>query len=211
MTGLRVRKKEAARRRIIHAAAQLFADRGIDATTMEEVAAAADVSVATVYNYFGSKTVLLVAGVEDDAEAMLAEGAAVLARPGTDPRRAVKKLLRIYLEHLTAWDRHLLREVMGAMFQPGGDELATGLAQTDERLIAQLTELLEHFRSRGALHPAVASPEAALLLFSTVVTHLFIFLSLESYTPARLTSQVTRQIDLAFHGLAAPDQKANQP
>jgi AcrR family transcriptional regulator len=172
---------------------------------MEDIAAAADVSVATVYNYFGSKTTVLVAGVEDDAETMLEQGARVLATPGTDPRRAVRKLLGIYLQHLTAWDRRLLREVMGAMFQPGGDELASGLAQTDERLIAQLTELLGRFQERSALQPHIAPAEAALLLFSTVVTQLFIFLSLETFTPDELTAQVSRQIDIAFDGLASPD------
>ena len=50
VTGLRDRKKQEVRRRIIAAAADLFTTPGLDATTMEDIAAAADVSVATVYN-----------------------------------------------------------------------------------------------------------------------------------------------------------------
>ena len=91
---------------------------------------------------------------------------------------------------------------MVAMFQPGGDELATGLAKTDELLIAQLVELLDHFKSSGALRSEIESDEAAILLFSAMVTQLFIYLSLHRLTADDLSSQVERQIDLAFIGLA---------
>ncbi len=202
MTSLRDRKKEASRKRIIHTAEELFAAKGIDATTMDEIAALADVSVATVYNYFGTKTALILAGVEDDTDRMIDEGASVLAAPGLDAHVAVKRLFGIYIEHLTAWDRHLLGEVMVAMFRPGGDQLASGLAQTDERLIGQLVELLEHYRFSGALQADVSSEEAALLLFSAMAAQLFSYLSLDGQTARELNAQVARQVDLAFTGLA---------
>jgi AcrR family transcriptional regulator len=53
--GLRERKKRETRRRIADAAAGLFAERGFEGTTVADVAAAADVSVKTVFNYFPAK------------------------------------------------------------------------------------------------------------------------------------------------------------
>ncbi|MFC1401872.1 MULTISPECIES: TetR/AcrR family transcriptional regulator [Streptacidiphilus] len=53
--GLRERKKRQARQHIAETAAGLFLERGFDAVTMAEIAAAADVSVNTVYNYFPAK------------------------------------------------------------------------------------------------------------------------------------------------------------
>ena len=55
MTTLRERKKLAAWRAIRAAALQLFDERGYEATTIEDIAAAADVSRATFFNYFASK------------------------------------------------------------------------------------------------------------------------------------------------------------
>ncbi|GLW99004.1 TetR/AcrR family transcriptional regulator [Microtetraspora sp. NBRC 16547] len=53
--GLRERKKQQTRQRISEVAIGLFVERGFDRVTIAEVAAAADVSVNTVYNYFESK------------------------------------------------------------------------------------------------------------------------------------------------------------
>ena len=63
--GLRERKKRAAREAIAATARRLFAERGFDAVTVAEVAAAADVSEKTVFNHFPTKEDLAFAGREE--------------------------------------------------------------------------------------------------------------------------------------------------
>jgi AcrR family transcriptional regulator len=53
--GLRERKKAKSRLAISNVATKMFIERGFDHVTVAEVAAAADVSVATIFNYFETK------------------------------------------------------------------------------------------------------------------------------------------------------------
>jgi AcrR family transcriptional regulator len=202
VTGLRDRKKQQARHRIIRAAAELFAEKGMADTTMEEIAASSDVSVGTVYNYFGTKNALLLAGVEEETEKMISAGMATLAHPGDDPLAAVKRLIHVYLDDFSAWDPRLLREVMGAAFsQTGGEDLTSELAQLDQLLLEQMMVLLSHFHTQGKLAHGVQVHEATLLVFSAFFLQLFMFMSLEDFEISDLYEQVDRQIELAFAGI----------
>jgi len=61
----RAERADATRRRVLDAAVHLFVERGYHATTIESIAAAADVSVETIYKRFGSKAGMLKAAREE--------------------------------------------------------------------------------------------------------------------------------------------------
>ena len=61
MTGMRERKRQERRDAIIDAAMELFQSHGYEQTTMEDIAACADISAPTLYRYFPRKTELLIA------------------------------------------------------------------------------------------------------------------------------------------------------
>src|SRR5437868_13991976 len=57
--GLRERKKQRTRETIARAAHELFVERGYHATTLPDIAEAADVSTRTIFAYFPSKEDIL--------------------------------------------------------------------------------------------------------------------------------------------------------
>lgn len=87
-TQLRERKKRATRRALQLAGLTLVAERGLDAVTTEEIAAAAGVSQRTLFNYFASKEEVLV-GHDPDLVQRLA--ARLLDQP---PERSSLEALR---------------------------------------------------------------------------------------------------------------------
>jgi AcrR family transcriptional regulator len=62
--GLRERKKQRTRQLIAETARAMFVERGFDAVAVAEVARAADVAEATVFNYFPTKEDLVFEGME---------------------------------------------------------------------------------------------------------------------------------------------------
>ncbi|MGK4584656.1 TetR/AcrR family transcriptional regulator [Kitasatospora sp. HPMI-4] len=90
--GLRERKKRQTRQRISEAALGLFVARGFDNVTIAEVAAAAEVSVKTLYNYFEAKEDLVLP--PDEASPQRLADIVCARQPGESAARAVLGRLR---------------------------------------------------------------------------------------------------------------------
>jgi AcrR family transcriptional regulator len=78
---LRERKKAETRERIIAVAVRIFGKKGIDAATVDEIAAAAEVGKGTIYNYFQTKEDIIVAFLVDIENDVQAEIARLIQRP----------------------------------------------------------------------------------------------------------------------------------
>ena len=163
----RERKKRELRERIYDESAQLFLRHGFDATTVEQIAEAADVSQATFFNYFPSKddlilqmTTEVLGVVRILVEEQRKRDASTRARINDMSLRATRLIQNTQL--LT---RDLLRALMR---KPGGSgELLADVRQA-------LAELMRDGQERGDVRSdrdAEFLAEMLIAVFYGTITH----------------------------------------
>lgn len=159
--GLRERKKQRTRETIVDAAMTLFAERGFDATTIADVAAAADIAPRTFFGYFPSKEAV----VFHEHDELLAGFAARLREraPGETAFDAMRAWLVDLIGTLDLDDprRHVRRRLTDATPALAAAERAN-LAQFE----AVLTEAVA--RDLGAAADALAPRLAAAAAIATL-------------------------------------------
>lgn len=106
--GLRERKKVRTRRSIQDAALRLFAEQGYDATTVDQIAEAADISPSTFFRYFPTKEDTVFA---DEYDPLLV--AAIESQPAdATPIEAVRGALRTTFAAIFEADKDTLLQRM---------------------------------------------------------------------------------------------------
>ncbi|HMM48746.1 MAG TPA: TetR family transcriptional regulator, partial [Miltoncostaeaceae bacterium] len=107
--GLRERKKVRTRRRIEAAALELFARDGFDATTVEQIAAAADISARTFFHYFPTKEDVVLADYAERLGRLLAvlEGRPPDEAPWESLRQALRAVASDQEEKLASMQARL--------------------------------------------------------------------------------------------------------
>jgi AcrR family transcriptional regulator len=104
--GLRERKKARTRAAIREHALRLFRERGYAATTVEQIAEAAEVSPATFYRYFPTKEDVV---LQDDLDVITLEALNELP-PGLTPVAAVRAAVALSMGRFTAADKQRFAE-----------------------------------------------------------------------------------------------------
>jgi AcrR family transcriptional regulator len=79
--GLRERKRQQTRERLTRVAIELFLTRGFEATTLDDIAAAAEISRRSFFHYFASKEDVVLAWQDGSTDALIA---AIAERPADE-------------------------------------------------------------------------------------------------------------------------------
>lgn len=158
-------------RRVIEAARRLLLDRGYADATIKDVAAAAGVSVETVYKGFGGKAALLkrvydVALVGDQAPVPLGQRPEIIVIAGDqDPRGKVARyagIARMLGDRLGP----LLAVLLGAR---GSDpELDDFVRTIDAERLAGATGFVGHLADRGMLRPGLDRDRAGDIVWTLI-------------------------------------------
>jgi AcrR family transcriptional regulator len=197
--GLRERKREASRRKILSAAASVFRQKGYDSARIEEIARRAVVSPGTVYNYFPTKDGLLLALVSSYREAANKACQHIVRDPPSDALEALMafhgSLLDQGLKFLdrTVWRYVYSASIIGAWHSPEDDHW-----HRERTLVADQIALLRALKDRGVLRSDFPEREWAEVVHSIVYFQWQTFMADEEMTPAQLKSIIRRQFRIVI-------------
>ena len=194
MTSRREYNKQQCRVRILKASRQLFRAKGFEQTTMEDVALHAEVSKATLYNYFTNKDSLLL-GI---AEAALDEIRQLVAEELQDEQSAVQKLRRVMQTFVLDLARYLaLCRKTTYLNSFEGSELY----RTRLEMLEILRALVLEGQAQGTLRSDIGAQDIVDLLMGVVFTTQFQWQEIEAYAQEECLEKLNRLLDLALAGV----------
>lgn len=155
--GLRERKKAKTREAIQHEALRLFRLQGYEATTVEQIAEAAEISPSTLFRYFGSKEDLV---LTDDYDPLLIE-AFRAQPPHFSPIEAVRGGFRAVFDGLSHDDLEDMRD--RAELSLSVPDLRATMLDQFTKTIRQITGLIAERTGRSGEDFAVSTLAGAIL------------------------------------------------
>lgn len=176
---------------VLDAAEALFRERGVVATRLADIARAARVGEATLYNHFASRRALLAAWTRRRVGAALGE--AMEEAPSVGARARAR-----------AWASHLARRIeadrpwIADAWQPGPVAAAPGLPATPAEL--RVRAFFEAARERGDIRPDVPCEQLAGLLVAALEHSAAAWLSAAALPAEPLDAYLVRAMELILDG-----------
>ncbi|HEY4175720.1 MAG TPA: TetR/AcrR family transcriptional regulator [Kofleriaceae bacterium] len=161
------KKSDTTKRVLLERALALFQKRGVEATTMRDIARAAGMSLGAAYYYFSSKEDLIFAYYEENQR----EIERVVLPEGRDVRARLGALFHAKLESL-APQKKMMASIVQRLIDPADQVSAfsTKSASVRAKAIALIDAALE-----GSVVPAVMRPMAAQALWLMQMAMLLVF------------------------------------
>jgi TetR/AcrR family transcriptional regulator len=198
------------RDQILDAAEAVFAARGFEASTIKDLAGAADVNSALLYYYFGDKERLYHAVLERVVHRISGQAAARLAAPGA-PDERLRRFLLLQAELLST-DRHFWPLVLRELVDHGAEHAVEQIRIVAATVFRALCELIEEGQRNGVFRREL-DPRFAAISSMSVVAHFFtarpaigIFLggTTDGPPPATVRAYAQHAAEYAVAALRAP-------
>jgi AcrR family transcriptional regulator len=189
-TGARRRRSPESVDRVLDAAARLIRDDAFHTATMEELAAGAGVSRATVFNRFGSKLGVLQAlfnrGVEGAEMQAITDALAI-----EDPVAALEAVIEAACVIWEAYGAiHLQLQAVGTL-EP---EATTLVDQQRELQRAEIEDLVRRLAKAGRLRPGISHTRAAATLHMLTSLESFLWLRRDYGLSLRQTRETIAEL-----------------
>ncbi|MES2142874.1 MAG: TetR/AcrR family transcriptional regulator [Pseudomonadota bacterium] len=192
--GLRARGKAQRSGKMLQAASQLIREQGYDQTRIEDIAARAEVSVGTFYNYFSTKGDLLLAIVSMEVEEVLAQGSAIVASPPGDVAQTLNALVGGYFDHsLVYLSKEMWRRAMAISIEAPDTPFSRRYTALDGLLCQQVCDAIAALQRRGRARIGISATDVGALIFNNLNMMFIEFVKSDPMTLDQLSETVARQ------------------
>jgi AcrR family transcriptional regulator len=194
MSGLRARQKADRHRRIIEAAAELFREAGYEGAKIEAIAAQAEVSIGTIYNYYQNKGDILGAIVSLEVNEVLNAGRGVVDNPPANVGDALDTLVGIYIEHsLHYLSKEMWRQAMAISTQQPDSPFGQAYTALDGSLTEQISALIARLQALGLVRQDIDGTALGELIFNNMNMMFIEFVKRDEARIPELRSAIRRQ------------------
>ncbi|ESY84108.1 MULTISPECIES: TetR/AcrR family transcriptional regulator [Mesorhizobium] len=194
MSGLRARQKADRHRRIIESAAALFREAGYEGAKIETIAAQAEVSIGTIYNYYQNKGDILGAIVSMEVNEVLNAGRGVVARPPANVGDALDTLIGIYIEHsLNYLSKEMWRQAMAISTQLPDSPFGQSYTGLDRSLTEQIRALIARLQEIGLVRQDIDGTALGELIFNNMNMMFIEFVKRDDARIPELRAAIRRQ------------------
>lgn len=196
------------RARILTAAATLFAEKGVEGTTLAMIAKASGAAVGSITHYFGDKPRLAAAVHDNLVDRLIAVAEAALGGYGTDPSGAIRTLLSDCLAWVEAFphDLGLIAALAAYTSKPAQDGM-DGMQQRLARVLATWAEPLVHANTVAPL----TSTQLYAVILAPAMCAAMPFAGAASNNRESSVGWLPVLAAAAVRAIAPPNRKPNQP
>jgi AcrR family transcriptional regulator len=190
--------KNETRQLILRAARRLFAQKGMEESTIRDIAREAGVSPASVVVHFKSKTALLEEALNRDIETALSE----LMDSMPQDLEFLDRLMHLSKGFFRLYDqnRKLYRALIrNTIFEPAGE--TPKINNVSELYLRFLSGLVEAGQARGIIRPEVDASIAAGSIFSLYLGALIMLFRMPEMTVERVAEALAAMTDQYLKGI----------
>ncbi len=194
MTGLRAKHKADRNSRIVEAATHLFREAGYEGTRIEAIAAEAQVSIGTIYNYYQNKGDILVAIVSMEVNEVLQAGERIIHKPPKNVAKAIDMLIATYIEHsLVYLSKGMWRQAMATSTQQPDSPFGKTYAALDRALAEQTCALIVKLQELRLVRKDIDVRGCGAMIFNNMNMMFIEFIKREEMTIKELRAAIYRQ------------------
>jgi AcrR family transcriptional regulator len=192
----RERKKQQNQQQILEAALHLFEAQGVEATTIDQIAEAADVSRGTFFNYFPTKESLLNAIAAGELRDLERRG---IAASGGSAVMRICALMRALMTDSLAFLQVTRYILLDAMLHP------TEATSPSAHLDAILKPLVQQAQAQGEIRADLDPAAVTGALVGVYLGAFFRLIAAEAVVDQAVITAVEATLRLLFEGITGPN------